>query len=295
MEIGLYSAGDVNTETVRSQRVIRLPYACASAFLSNEVTPRFYFETLYPQIVTDNRTVDCTALHSFFQVVLIVPANGTPSVLNHLPFLLAPRNPIIHNMRNRVLRFHLPLLRNTQAQSTQNSIAAQLGLLAYQHKQYRQINEQKKVDDCLTKVEKWIEPQRFALLLKLCGVARETNLNPIWKRMASAKKSEQVATLRATFDYYKDQLNHPYLTVASNSSILSTMLSLVWAMTTLDAIGTGIQFFQFGDTDLEAAQLCQSEMELMISGTANSSLADNIESLDVKIQLPPSDGSNRNV
>ena len=74
-------------------------------------------------------------------------------------------------------------------------------------------------------------------------MASEANLNPIWKRIASAKKSEQISTLQATFDYYKDQLNEPHLTFSSYSSLLATTLSLVWDMTTLDAIGTGIQFF----------------------------------------------------
>ena len=158
MEIGLYSAGDVNTETVRSQRVIRLPYACASAFLSNEVTPRFYFETLDPKTIKDNRAVDCTALHRLFQVALTVPANGIHSVLNRLPFLPETHNPIIYSMRKRFLHFHLPLLINTQAQSTQNAMAAQIGLLASQQQQYRQIDDQKKMDGHLTTVEKWIGP-----------------------------------------------------------------------------------------------------------------------------------------
>ena len=93
-------------------------------------------------------------------------------------------------------------------------------------------------------VKKWLGPQWFALLLKLYGVAIEYNLNPICKRMSSAKKSEQVATLQATFKYYKNHLNEPHLTFAADSSLLDTMLSLFWAMTTLDAIGTGIQFFR---------------------------------------------------
>ena len=45
-------------------------------------------------------------------------------------------------------------------------------------------------------------------------------------------------------------------------------------MTTLEYIGTGIQFFLFLDIDLKAAQLRQSEMELILSGTAIASLAD---------------------
>ena len=177
-------------------------------------------------------------------------------------------------MRKRVLHFHLPLLSNTQAQSTQNAIAAQIGLLASQQQQYRQMDEQKKVDYRLTTVEKCLGPHQFALLLELCVLAREANLNPIWKNMASAKNPEQVDTLQATFGYYKDQLNKPHLTFAADLYLLDTTLIIVWAMTTLDAIGTGIHFFQFGDTDLDAAQLRQSEMELMISGNSNTMLAD---------------------
>ena len=46
---------------------------------------------------------------------------------------------------------------------------------------------------------------------------------------------------------------------------------------------------------MEEAQLHQSEMDLILSGTANTSLADTREYLGIKIQLPPSDRSNRNV
>ena len=243
MEMGPYLAGDVNTETVWVQRVIRFSYAYVSTFLSNKVTPGFQFETLYPQILTDNRAVDCTTLHCFFQMALTVPVNGTPSVLNRLPFLPTTRNPIIHSMHKRIHHFHLPILSNTQAQSIQNATADQFGLLVSQQQQYRQIVDEKKMDDCLTTVEKWLGLQRFTPLLKLCGVASEGNLNPIWKVMASEKNSEQVTMLQATFDYYNDQLNYPHITFAADLFPLATTFSLVWTMSTLDSIGTIIQFF----------------------------------------------------
>ena len=90
MEMGPYSAGDINTETVWVQRVIPLPYDYVSAFLSDEVTPRFYLETLYHQIVTDNHAVYCTALQflpselkcackwNIFSVELFTFPPGTP-------------------------------------------------------------------------------------------------------------------------------------------------------------------------------------------------------------------------
>ena len=92
-------------------------------------------------------------------------------------------------------------------------------------------------------------------------MASKSNLNPIWKRIASAKNLEQVTTFQATFGYYKDQLNETHITFVADSSLLATTLNLVWDMTTLVAIGNSIQSFRFVDTDLEAAQIRQSEME----------------------------------
>ena len=120
----------------------------------------------------------------------------------------------------------------------------------------------------------------------------EANLSPIWSQRANAKKSEQVAILQASFDHYRDQLSEPYLTCAAESSMLQATLSMIWMITTTDAINTGIQFFHFGDTNLEAAQLRQAEIELMLAGTANITLADAREALDVKIKLPTADSSN---
>ena len=151
-----YSVVDVNTETVWVRIVTPLPYAYISAFFSNKFTPCFYFETLYPKIVMDNRAVNWTALHCFFQVALTMPTNGTPSVLNSLPFLPETRNPIIHSMYKRVLYFCLPFLSNSQSQSTQNAISDQIGLIESQQQQCRQIDEQKKVDDRLTMVDNWL-------------------------------------------------------------------------------------------------------------------------------------------
>ena len=293
--MGPHNPGDANTEAVRVRKIIPIPFAYVPIFLANEVTPRFYFEVIYPQLVADHRDAECIALHRFFQVAITTTVLGNPSVLDQLPLPPAPRDLIIHNMRKRVLHFHLPSLSQNSAQMAQNAIAAQLGVLAAQQQQYRQEDSQRLQVATQSTVEKWLGPQRFHLLLRLSGVATEQNLNPFWTRIAAARKSEQVATMQATFDHFRNQLNEPHLTFAADASLLQTTVSMVWSMTTLDAIGTGIQFFRFGDTDLEAAQLRQAEIELMLSGTANASLSDAREALDTKITLPPSDGSTRNV
>ena len=62
-EMGTYQMGNDNTEAVQFRRLITIPFAYVPVFLANKVTPCLYFEILYPQIVTNNRDMDCTEIH----------------------------------------------------------------------------------------------------------------------------------------------------------------------------------------------------------------------------------------
>ena len=67
---------------------------------------------------------------------------------------------------------------------------------------------------------------------------------------------------------------------------LFSMTSLVWFITTHNAIGTGIHLTYFGVTYLEAVQLHQAEIILILSGTAKAALAGSQEDLDTTIFCP---------
>ena len=50
--MGPYNAGDANTEVIRTRNVVTVPFAYVQLFLAAErVTPRMYFERIYPAIV----------------------------------------------------------------------------------------------------------------------------------------------------------------------------------------------------------------------------------------------------
>lgn len=66
-------------------------------------------------------------------------------------------------------------------------------------------------------------------------------------------------------------------------------------MTTKDVIDTRINPFCFGDTDLEADQQLQAQLDLILSGTASPSLADAPKSLETKMALPTAESSTRNI
>ena len=96
-------------------RIIPLSFAYAPSFLANTIKPRFYFETIYPQLVTDNCANDRATLRQYFQVAMALGVNGAPSPINWQTFLLVPRDMIVHNMHKCVLHYHHLQLSKAQA------------------------------------------------------------------------------------------------------------------------------------------------------------------------------------
>ena len=131
-QLGPYNDGNAGTEVIRVRCTIVIPFAYVNTFLANEVTPRFFWETIYPQIVTDGREADCLALLRFFQVAITQAPNGGPTVLEHLPLPTAGRNPIVHQTCTHILHHHLPGLSTQHQLNQQNAIATQLANIATQ-------------------------------------------------------------------------------------------------------------------------------------------------------------------
>ena len=65
-QLGSYNPGDTNRETTRVRGIVPIPFAYAPLFLANNVNPCYYFETIYPQIVTNQRQQAWDKLLRFF-------------------------------------------------------------------------------------------------------------------------------------------------------------------------------------------------------------------------------------
>ena len=143
-QLGPYNEGNAGTEVIHVRRTIVILFAYVNDFLANEVTPWFFWETIYPQIVTDGREADCLVLLRFFQVAIMQALNGGPSVLEHLPLPAAGHNPIVHQARTHILHQYLPRLSTQHQLNQQNIIATQLANIATQQQQFRQEDQDAK-------------------------------------------------------------------------------------------------------------------------------------------------------
>ena len=64
--LGPYVAGDASTKIVRVEKIIPIPCKYVNLFLANDVTPKIFFNTIYPQIVIDSTKTDCAAFITIF-------------------------------------------------------------------------------------------------------------------------------------------------------------------------------------------------------------------------------------
>ena len=269
---GPYAVGDANTELVRVRKIIPLPFKYVSLFLSQAITPRMHFEIIYPLLVTDQLDVQCRVLTRFFQMAMTRQAANQPSALEVPLPPACPRNDIILQARDQVIEHHFPRISQNLTTVQQNQIATQLANLHQAQLTHRREDEQCRLVESKTTIEKWLDRERFDILLRISRVQCEQDLAPIWGSLANLKKAEWGSTVQATYDNIRDRLNETHLTMIADNVSITTTISLTWSMTTRDSIEIGIIPFRFGDTDVEAAQRLQAQIELMYSGNANPSL-----------------------
>ena len=176
---GPYAVGDANTELVRVRKIIPLPFKYVSLFLSQAITPRMHFEIIYPLLVTDQLDVQCRVLTRFFQMAMTRQAANQPSALEVPLPPACPRNGIILQARDQVIEHHFPRISQNLTTVQQNQIATQLANLHQAQLTHRREDEQCRLVESKTTIEKWLDRERFDILLRISRVQCEQDLAPI--------------------------------------------------------------------------------------------------------------------
>ena len=247
-------------------------------------------------MVIDGTDGDCASFITFFQVAMnrsaVAPAQ---SALECNLAISCPRTEILLRLRNSLISHHFPVLSQNFAQLQQNAIATQIANFSQQTQLHRVQEEQRHVEEKVDSVSKMLGNELSDELRRISLAPSNVQRSPLWHCMAATKKSARLGVLQAYTDAAKDTLNEEHLTFVADNALLTATVSLSWAMVRKDAIGTGVNPFPFGDTDVETAQQLNIHLKPILSGNANPSLADAAEALKTEIILPPSCGSNRNI
>ena len=94
-----------------------------------------------------------------------------------------------------------------------------------------------------------------ALLLRFAQVGTSQQLEHFWTSLAQALKSQQISILQLAIDEAKEQMSVSDLIFLATPSLLTKVKSLVFAMSDLHEIKSGVQPFALGESDTTAAAI----------------------------------------
>jgi len=175
-----------NTEAVKVRRLIPIPFKYVPIFLATAVTPRYYFETIYPLLVADNNDVACLALTKFFQTAITRAAANTGSPCNGILPIAPMRSDRLLHLRDQLVKHYFPQIQ--QSSLIQNNlIAQQLATLAQQNQQNCLVDKARRISAKSQSTENYLGTECFERLLRVSRAANETGLATFWKRVANTK------------------------------------------------------------------------------------------------------------
>lgn len=284
--MGPFTAGDANVEVVRTRNVVAIPFAYVQLFLAAErVTPRMYFERIYPVIVNDGNEQACLPLTRFFQLAITDQGQGT-SILNIATPPTGSRSSHLLTKYDRLVRSHFPQL-DTNLQQLQNTqIASQIAGLTQAYTQGRAADEQRRIAKAQDPVTQWLGDRITVKLLNYCQVTQESQLPDIWAQLANAKSSDRLQVLQAAVSQKKAEVDQPHLQFHITLPLLKTIMGMDWEMLSKDSIETGLQPFRCYATDDEAALTHQQQVQLLLTGTSATLEDTNRLLTGTKVQMP---------
>ena len=284
--MGPYNNGDANTEVIRTRSVVTIPFPYVQIFLAAErLTPRMYFEQVYPAIQTDGNEQACAPLTRFFQLA-ITDDGSNASSLNVARAPSGSRSNHLLDKYDRLIRSHFPQL-DTNLQQLQNTqIASQIAGLTQAYQQGRLEDATRRQEKANNPVTAWLGERVTTKLLNYCLVTQESQLPEIWSQLARAKHSDRLQVLQAAVSQKKMDLNQPHLQFAMTLPLLQTITSMDWEMVQKDAIETGLQPFRCSSSNEEAAMTHQQQVQLLLTGTSASLEDTNRLLAGTKVQLP---------
>ena len=120
------------------------------------------------------------------------------------------------------------------------------------------------------------------------------SLAPVWTQWANSNPKEHLTILQSAINQAILDEQDTHLQFVATSSHLDAVQKMTWSLTSKDAIETGLLSpFLYGDTDLVAAEVANSRVELMLSGGGYPPFADVTQALKNSINLPTSSASVR--
>jgi hypothetical protein len=111
-------------------------------------------------------------------------------------------------------------------------------------------------------------------ILRWSQVETSSELQAIWRDLANAKKSQQLAILQWAIEKVQEDMGETELQFVISPAHLEMVKNLRFIMLTPNHVATGLQPFQFPEEALDGSMNAQAIYEALYSGTSAPPMAD---------------------
>ena len=283
--LGPYAQAEAGTELIKVRRTCFVPPRYVPMFLAGPLTPREAWERVRGQIVTEGQEVACQPLVKFLQAAI------TRAVVGAAPLVAlaeAPAAPLADTLlldhRQRILEEDFPQLNHQfLAGLQQNQIVASLGELVRDNREARELERADKDRTKDKSPQEMLGDVGLQKIIRWSHAETGAELQAIWKDLAKAKKSQQLAVLQWAVDKVKDELGDSELQFIVSPAHLEMVKNLRFTMLTPNHVATGLQPFQFPEEALDGSHHAQAMYEALYAGTSAPPMAD----LSIVMQSKP--------
>jgi hypothetical protein len=273
--LGPYAQGEAGTELIKVRRTCFVPPRYVSMFLPGPIKPREAWERVRGQIVTEGQEVACQALIKYLQAAVTRAAAGAAPALSLADAPVAPlADALLLDHRQRILDEDFPQLNQQLAGLQQNQIAASLGELVRDNRVARELERADKKKNKDKDPQEMLGEVGLQKIIRWSHVETAADLQAIWKDLAKAKKSQQLAILQWAVDKEKDELGDTELQLIVSPAHLELVKNLRFTMLTPNHVATGLQPFQFPEEALDGSINAQALYEALYAGTSAPPMAD---------------------
>ena len=258
--MGPFNNGDAGTEVLRTRMCMYCPPQYVGIFLENPLTPVEAWQRVSGAVTANAANVDCSALLTWLRVALTRSTANGPSVLAAaLPGAPVPDAVLLAHRRDFLLQ-DFPSLDQAQSAHGANAIAHNLHQLVAEQRLARAEDKRLVAAEKIKPVSDLIGTQVVALM-RLCQVATEAHLPPLWQQLSSCTKSQQLNTLTSAINEVLDE-EAPLLPFQITPLLKDKVMKMQFRMTNKDDLTSGLQPFVFGTGTPDEIQANQQQVSL---------------------------------
>ena len=272
-----------NSEEVRTRLATWVPFSYVPLLLAEALRPKQAFQRVLGAAQTANQVPAVRPLLDFLKVasVGIVGAPDHSAVVAPWPRLPQPPNAALITFFSRKISRDLP---NCQAGGPPDPrqfhpvIAAIDSLTAEQRQQRLDAQARQAASDRGKTPTQFYGDQGVVKLMRLAQVFHETQLPPLWARLASTPKTARLTAVQSAIDEQRAALN-VYFDIPVSVAFVTKLVNLNFAGANQDDLSQGINPFLFGLATPQQREQLEHRAALyrhIHGGTATPSLADTL-------------------